>query len=328
MTRTLLPVFVLAVVAVRPALAAQAPDPVRLRDELRALGQLLGQSVEQVSPPNPGLVLAGTSSCRGYLLKGYGVVFVVPPRRLPVPPVTLARLRRSASRRRPWPDELVVVSGTGRRDPGLKELEAQVEAFQREAALHRAEAERAFDEMTRTLWARLAEAERNAVAGVPPAPPEPALPDPVPRPALSEEPVPVPPPASSPEVPFLPAAPRNVAAPPSPSPAPVPPAAPWVFWSEEGMDSGDSRAPERLVADVHEAVVAALEAHAPLLGSLRPEEVVSVVVDFVAGTPFLDEDARPRRSLSLKVKKRDLDDRSAGRLSAEELRRRVEAVEY
>ena len=61
---------------------------------------------------------------------------------------------------------------------------------------------------------------------------------------------------------------------------------------------------------------------------MRGDETISVLVDFVAGTPFLDEDARPARSLSLRVRKRDLDDRKAGRLAGEELRRRVEAAEY
>ena len=74
--------------------------------------------------------------------------------------------------------------------------------------------------------------------------------------------------------------------------------------------------------------MAALETYGPGLTSIRGDETISVVVDFVAGTPFLDEDARPARSLSLRVRKRDLDDRKAGRLAGEELRRRVEAAEY
>ena len=72
----------------------------------------------------------------------------------------------------------------------------------------------------------------------------------------------------------------------------------------------------------------ALEAHGSLLSSLGPDETVSVVVDFVAGTPFLEEDARPARSLTLRVRKRDLDARRAGTLGADELRSRIEAAEY
>jgi hypothetical protein len=212
-----------------------------------------------------------------------------------------------------------MVSRAPRRDPELRELEAQVEAFQREAAQHRAEAERAFDEMTRQLWTRLAEPDRSTRVVVAPVPPRPELSEPPPTaPASPPEP---PPPASAPDAPS-PARPTSLL----PLPALTP--APWVLWAEAGLEAGDGRAPERVVADVHEAVVTALETHAHLLSSLGPEESVSVVMDFVAGTPFLDEGARARRSLTLKVRKRDLDERVAGRLSAEELRRRVEAVEY
>ena len=83
------------------------------------------------------------------------------------------------------------------------------------------------------------------------------------------------------------------------------------------------------MADVRDAVVAALEAYGPGLTSLRADETISVVVDFVAGAPFIDDDeAQPSRSLTLRVRKRDLDDRRAGRLGPEDLRRKVEAAEY
>jgi hypothetical protein len=61
---------------------------------------------------------------------------------------------------------------------------------------------------------------------------------------------------------------------------------------------------------------------------VSPDETISVVVDFVAGTPFLDDNARPARSLSLRVRKRDLDERRAGRIGPDEMRRRVETSEY
>ena len=82
------------------------------------------------------------------------------------------------------------------------------------------------------------------------------------------------------------------------------------------------------MADTRDALLLALETYGHVLASLPPDEMISVVVDFVAGTPFVDEDARPARSLSLRVRKRDLDDRKAGRLSPEELRRRIETTEY
>ena len=46
------------------------------------------------------------------------------------------------------------------------------------------------------------------------------------------------------------------------------------------------------------------------------------------GNAFVDENARPARSLSLRVRKRDLEDRKAGRISPEELRQRIETTEY
>ncbi len=295
-----------------PASAAEPPDPVRLRDELRAMEALLDATVEQVSRPNPGFFLAGAPSCRGYLLKGYGFVFVLPARWLPVRAsvVRARRGRQAQASPADGVDRVVVVTGN-RRDPGLRELEAQVEAFQREAERQRADAERAFDEMTRELRARLTEAEAAPFAGAPGR----AIP------------------AVAPDAP--PAVPPAPKVPPEPNPAPLPPpsgplspGAPWVFWSDTESDEQEVKAPERLVADVRDAVVLALEAHGPGLTSLRPDETISVVVDFVAGAPFLDDEARPARSLTLRVRKRDLDDRRAGRLSPEELRRRVEAAEY
>ncbi|HVQ29752.1 MAG TPA: hypothetical protein VMV21_09245 [Vicinamibacteria bacterium] len=307
-----------------PAPADEGPDPVRLRDELRAMEALLDSTVEQVSRPNPGFLLAGSPSCRGYLLKGYGFVFVLPARWLPV---RSAGLRgRRPGMRSTTTESIVVIRD--RRDPGLRELERQVQAFQEEAEQTRSEAERAFEEMTREIRLRIA-ASQVAWGDMPQGPPL--------LPVLAPAP---------PEAPTAPAAPEGTKEPPDPAkaqeaPPPAPPdalplpppagplapgAPPWRNWGEP--EEQEDRRPERLVADVRDAVIAALEAHGPSLSSLRPDETISVVVDFVAGAPFLDDDARPARSLTLRVRKRDLDDRRAGRLSPDELRRRVEATEY
>ena len=295
------------------AKAAEPPDPLRLRDELRAMEALLDSTVEQVSRPNPGFFLAGSPSCRGYLLKGYGFVFVLPARWLPVRQVALR------SRRAPVQgssSESVIVISDDRRGPGLRELERQVEAFQQEAERQRAEAERDFEEMTRELRSRLAKGDAAWGDGAQ----NPTLP--VRAPVA---------PAQAPETPALakpPTPPEPGAAPLPPPAGPVSPAAPWRHWVEREPEDPEDKGPERLVADVRDAVIAALEAHGPSLSSLRPEETISVVVDFVAGAPFLDDEARPARSLTLRVRKRDLDDRRALRLTSEELRRRVEAAEY
>ncbi len=54
-----------------------------------------------------------------------------------------------------------------------------------------------------------------------------------------------------------------------------------------------------------------------------------MAVDFLPSRGFdLEEPSGPVRSLIVKVKKRDLADRSAGKISAEELRRRIEYTQY
>jgi hypothetical protein len=287
---------------------------------------LLDTTVEQVSRPNPGFFLAGAPYCRGYLLEGYGFVFVLPARWLPQRPVVMRTRRiRPAAPNAADPGNRVLT--VNRREPGLRELEVQVEAFKREAEQQRAEAERAFEEMTRELRAILSEAQvasgprtpRRALPAAAPLPP-PATPDGTPE---SPEPV------TAPAVP-APAEPSAPAPPLPPSVGPLP-EAPWVFWGEPKFDEPEqeSKSPERLVADVRDAVVAALEAYGPGLTTLRADETISVVVDFVAGAPFIEEgEAQPSRSLTLRVRKRDLDDRRAGRLGPEELRRKVEAAEY
>jgi hypothetical protein len=215
-----------------------------------------------------------------------------------------------------------------RRDPGLRELERQVQAFQEEAEQTRTEAERAFEEMTREIRLRIAAAP-VAWGDVPQGPP--VLPVLAPAPPETPE---APTTPAAPEAANEPPDPAKVQAPPDPGALPLPPPAvpvppgapPWRNWGER--DEQEDRRPERLVADVRDAVIAVLEAHGPSLSSLRPEETISVVVDFVAGAPFLDDDAQPARSLTLRVRKRDLDDRRLGRLTPDELRRRVEATEY
>jgi hypothetical protein len=326
---------------VRPGAAAETIDPARVRQELRFLEVVLDRAVAAVSAPNPGFVLAGAPHSRGYVLKGAGIVVVIPPRRLAVHRSAFVRPSRGAGRPpKERPDRVVVMKNE--RDPDLRDLEAQVEAFQIEAERQRVEAERAFQDMTRRLFERLAAAEASARASgmgsgaaIPPAawasegteqvakpqaPTPPALPAP---PTVQASPA-TPPPASAPDAPLTPAAPVAV----SPPPAPTSPGAPWFFWVGEEFSDPEPRGPERLLTEVREAVVAALEDHGPSITSVRGDETISVLVDFVAGTPFLDEDARPARSLSLRVRKRDLDDRKAGRLAGEELRRRVEAAEY
>jgi hypothetical protein len=302
-------------VSAQPAVRAKAVEAQRLRRELRAMEALLDQTVAQVSRPNPAFVLAGAPASRGYLLSGDGVVFVLAPRRLPMSPMVMT-------------GRVVVIQGSGR-PSDLRQLEVQVAEFQAQVQQEWQALEQSFDEVQARLWAA---AQENAnpnrpgrVAGSRPdlaSPERPAGAVPPPAPARPNAPAP-------PEAP-LPPTPAEAPAAMSPPEAPVAPAPapPWTFWGQESAEDGESRAPERVVADTRDALLLALETYGHVLASLPPDETISVVLDFVGGTPFVDENARPARSLSLRVRKRDLDDRKAGRLSPEELRRRIETTEY
>ncbi len=54
-----------------------------------------------------------------------------------------------------------------------------------------------------------------------------------------------------------------------------------------------------------------------------------VSVDFtLSAYPFRSQRARSERTLVVKARKRDLDARKEGRLAGDELRKRIESVEY
>lgn len=318
------------------------------RQDLERLEGVLEGAVARVSRPSAVQVAARGNACVGYHLKGYGVVFVLPPRALPVrqggqgraeaeaaraldqaarrveealerveaEPLRLRiveslkalrqaqeqmrtsqrraheQTRRAAEERRAREEEAVHAAE--------HELEAQAEAFQREAEKAQREVERAMAEVERAVRRRAA---RLAGASAPPEPPPPA------------------------EAPAAPTAP----APPS---APLPP---WAFWFE--TEQTDPRAPESVIREVGSAVAGVLEAHGGRLRLLRPEEVVTVAVDFFPqeGTRAFawsmgDRPGHPRaraeRTLIVRVRKKDLDERQSGRIASEELRKRIEILEY
>jgi hypothetical protein len=171
----------------------------------------------------------------------------------------------------------------------LRAMQAQVEALQREAEAAQLEAERALENVERNLRVRVRA----------PAPPEAPEPPAAPEPPSS---------ADAPDVVF--------------------PPPPWRFWFGTGEPS-DTRPPERVIADVQDAVTAALEDVGSSLRTIPADETILVAVDFLPNRGFeLDEPAGPARSLIVKVKKRDLNERSAGKISAEELRRRIEYTQY
>jgi len=244
-----------------------------------------------VSQPSVHFVLGGREAARGYRVKGVGAIFVLPPRALP-----------TRDRGRVFIFDRQGPHGMGRRlsadaEQELRAMQAQVESMQREAEAMQREAERGLESVERNLRIRL-EAPRPSSAPLAPSPP------------------------TAPEPP----------SPPEPSMSPIPPEAlpppPWRFWFGTSQTS-DDRTPERVIADVQDAVTAALEQVGAGLRTLSADESVLVAVDFLPHRGFeIDGPAGPVRSLIVKVKKRDLTDRNAGKISTEELRRRIEYTRY
>lgn len=182
-----------------------------------------------------------------------------------------------------------------------RQVEEQMRVMQEQAEAFRRQAERAQREADRELRRRLRE--------------------PLPEPA------PAPEPAAPPDAPAAPASPVSPAVPaPAAPPAAAPPAPPWHFWSQ-GEEVGEPEEPETVMANVRGAVLAVLESEGGRLRRLGPEESVVVALDFVPR--LLGAGARSgQRTLVLKVRQRDIAARQAGRIGAEEFRRRVEAAEY
>jgi hypothetical protein len=93
------------------------------------------------------------------------------------------------------------------------------------------------------------------------------------------------------------------------------------------MGPEDTRTPNRVLNDVRAAVTSALESDGPAVRVVGPEEFLVVTVDFVSGGVF-DEPSVPQQTLVVRVRKRDLDERAAGRLPSDELQKRIEATTY
>jgi hypothetical protein len=302
--RPAVPGRILAALVLLPA-AAAAQDAAPSRGDLERFEWALDRAVRKVSRPSAAPLLGGAEACRGYHIGGYGALFVLAPRALPVrprsahesppqaaedpaDPVLLARLGRLEAQRRR-------VSARGReseRDE-LRALEAQVAALQQAAASTREEAELALEETTRELHRRLL----SSTLGEP----------------LLAAPSPLPPVAAVPAAPVQPA---------QLPPVPVPP---WRFWFE-GEEPEEPRSPDQVVQQVRSAVTEVMETEGPPL-RLHPDEFVAVVVDFLPPSAFATR-TRPARTLVVRVRKRELEDRAAGRLAADELRKRIEYSEY
>jgi len=331
----------------RPAPPRPSDPRADVRPEIDAFAAALDRAVRRVSRP-AWVIGASSVSPRGYHLPGVGAVFVLPPRALPArrtrtgdpraaralaeavnslqeslqrvdSPELRRRIRLSLETLKQTQSDLrrtghqsvhVLIGPDDVPQPEplpLPELERDferhVQAMHHQADAFRREAARAAQEAERELRERLG---------------EPLLPEP----------------PSAPEVPeaSLPPAPAAPAKAPVAPAAPAPPPPPWQFWFEadEPAEVGD---PEVTVREVRSAVYGVLEAQGPRLRRLRPEESVVVALDFVdaragASRAALAGASRPQRTLVLRVRKKDIDERVAGRLAAEEFRQRVEVAEY
>lgn len=374
----------LVVVAGLLGLGAAAP-PGGLRTDLEAVGLALDRAVLQASRPTQAAALA-RGGARGYRLEGFGAMFVLPPRALPLPAPaptaeereiaralaeaardleqrlprvasddvrlqlqqTLYALRRSEQEVRlrqrmgnraagvpvpspegtaPAPRSLEQQQTELERDVQMmrhlqsnaidamsadlppevrQEIEEGFRFLNQQAAAFAAEAERARVEAERGIWNRLGQQPPDA----PPVPERPT--------------VPTTPASTGPSVPA--GAPLGTTATLLPPDSATPPMMPrWPLWIDPMDDPTPD--PEGVIAGVGDAVTLVLEQHGARLRALPPQEMVAVAIDFVPATrPGVR--ARPARTLMVRARKADIDQRAAGQISAEEFRKRVERLEY
>lgn len=270
------------------------------RETAEALEAQLDRAVDRVSIPR-AVRLLGRDGARGYRLPGYGMVFVLTPRALPGEGDALFALRAPKHRvhvrtRQVGPDDSELPQE-------IASIEHQVILLQHETEQQRRAAEEEMAQMADELRVRL---------GLPPEPRQP-------RPSQTGGP-------ETPQAPALPPAPEQpeVVAPVRPLAPPLPP--PWKNWFDAAA-AADERSPEAVVADVREALIAVFESQPARLAGLPPAEFVTVAVDFERAG-FLTAQARPERTLIIRGRAADIEARARGAIAPDELRRRLEVIEY
>lgn len=313
---------VLGVLAL-PASAQTPSNEIRL--EIRRFGSVLEAAVRRVSRPSPMQAMGAYPRTRGFMIPGVGLVFVLPARLLPGDNRVLVMrngqpavgvIRRDASRDPRTGRVRVELSPLPEKDAldhDIQEFERLAQAYSREAELASQEADRAMDRIAQELRFRFPEAESGSFSFTLSVPQAPAAP-------------PVPPAAPT-AVAGPGAAAPPAAAPVAPPPPETPPPPPWRNWFE-GDEDDDPRPAERVMADVRGALLQALESHGSAVRLVRPEEHLVIVVDFTARVFPGWSESRADRTLVFKARKKDLDDRLAGKLSPEDLRKRIEIAEY
>jgi hypothetical protein len=308
-----------AVTVLALASLASAQEGSDTRQEMEIFARALDGSVRQVQRASLGGLL-GAESSRGYHLKGHGAFFVLPPRLLPPPGRDRFLVMPGFQVSGEWSVELGEEElpppgeagsagvrdlsgregrkkkvGSRPRSPvpedDLRVLEEQARVLQQEAARSRQEAERMMEDFIR-------EVRQGRTDPVTPAS------------------TPLPPPPTPPEPPVAPTAPL----PPSPPPPP------WSIWfpSEGGRAAVSA---DKILEDVRTAVTAVLERQrAPR--AVRPDEFVTVAIDFLPGGFWVGGGLRPVKTVVIRVRRKEMDERQAGKLEADEFRKRVEYQEY
>jgi hypothetical protein len=357
-----------------------AAPPADMRTDLEALGLALDRAVLQVSRPSRTVP---RGAARGYRLEGFGAMFVVAPRALPVPApsptaeereiarmLSLAaqdleqrlprvmsedvrqQLQQSLKAIRQSEAELRLREKMGRRAAGvpvaaegggtppqpptmeqtLQDLENDVQMMQRLQAdaiqAVRSDALGIPPEMRREIEAHIRLVNEQAAAFAQEAERARLQSERMLWKSLGQEP-------PSPAAAGTPATTANTSVPASPSatgPEPAPPAEqapailpPWTLWIDPMDDPTPD--PEQVIRGVGDAVVSVLEKQGPRLRVLAPQETIAVAIDFVPATR-VGTRARPARTLMVRVRKSDIDERAAGAITPEEFRKRVELVQY
>ena len=332
--------------ALATSAAAQAPDP---RSELEVMAHALELAVSKVSRPVGWTFVPDGDSALSYHVAGFGAIFVVAPRAISgrtvslgaeggsvIPrvmrvveqtlqqaesPETKQRLQKILEGLRRQQEELAVrAAAQERQSATLQRLtEERLARRAREAAQglavdsrQRVKDAAAAEEALQRLEAEAAAFQRQAEAAQQAA--ERALGD-VAREMRAR---------LGGAEPGAPGPPAETLA--GPAEAPLGPAPPWRFWN--GLEPPrEERPATTVVGAVREAVTRVLESHAGGLHILRPQDVVLVTVDFVP-QGALRLRARPEKTLVVRVRKKELEDRAAGSLDPKGLRSRIEYIEY
>ena len=100
---------------------------------------------------------------------------------------------------------------------------------------------------------------------------------------------------------------------------------PLSFFLEDAVD--DARTPEQVEKDVKDALVTTILEDSSLLRTLQPADQITVSVELVSRPqPWVR--AQPARTLIVRAHKADLDAFTAGKLSADDLLKRIQTKAY